>query len=64
MTQATTNPGLSKTAPKEWLSEYPSSPPSWMEPGVVGATWLEIPPGHENCVKSFVNPASSWVTFG
>ena len=33
-------------------------------PGVVGATWLEIPPGNENCLNSFFSPASSWVTFG
>jgi len=24
-----------------------------MEPGVVGATWLDMPPGNENCVNSF-----------
>ena len=42
--QATMSPGLSNAAPKAWLSEYPSSPPSWIEPGVVGATWLEMPP--------------------
>ena len=29
--------GLSSTAPKAWDKEYPSSPPSWMEPGVSGA---------------------------
>ena len=28
MTQATIRPGLSKAAPKAWLSEYPNSPPS------------------------------------
>ena len=33
-------------------------------PGVVGATWLEIPPGNENCLNSFFSPASSWLTFG
>ena len=44
MTQATISSGLSNAAPKAWLSEYPSSPPSWIDPGVVGATWLEIPP--------------------
>ena len=27
--------------------------------GVVGATWLEIPPGNENCLNSFFRPASS-----
>src|SRR5271155_3167379 len=53
MTQATIRSGLSNAAPKAWLSEYPSSPPSWIEPGVVGATWLEIPPGNENFVNSF-----------
>jgi len=31
----------------------------WIDPGVVGATWLEIPPGNENCVNSFFSPASS-----
>ena len=29
--------GLSNTAPKAWAMEYPSSPPSLMEPGVSGA---------------------------
>jgi hypothetical protein len=57
MMQATMRSGLSKAAPKAWLSEYPSSPPSWIDPGVVGATWLEIPPGKENCVKSRFRPA-------
>ena len=33
-------------------------------PGVVGATWLEIPPGNENCVNSFFSPASSWLMSG
>ena len=64
MTQATIRPGLSNAAPNAWLSEYPSSPPSWIDPGVVGATWLEIPPGKENCVNSFFSPASSWLTSG
>ena len=47
-TQATTRLGLSSTAPKAWLSEYPSSPPSWIEPGHSGDAWLGIPPGNEN----------------
>jgi hypothetical protein len=64
MTQATIRPGLSNAAPNAWLSEYPSSPPSWIDPGVVGATWLEIPPGKENWVNSFFSPASSWLTSG
>src|SRR5208337_4971347 len=50
--QATMSPGLSNAAPKAWLSDYPSSPPPWMEPGVDGATWLEMPPGKENCLNS------------
>lgn len=29
--------GLSKIAPTPWDSEYPNSPPSWMDPGVSGA---------------------------
>ena len=62
--QATIKSRLSNAAPKAWLSEYPSSPPSWIDPGVVGATWLEIPPGNENCLNSFLRPASSWVTSG
>ncbi len=63
-TQATIRPGLSNAAPKAWLSEYPSSPPSWIDPGVVGATWLEMPPGNENCLKSRCSPTSSWLTLG
>ena len=64
MTQATIRPGLSNAAPNAWLSEYPSSPPSWIDPGVVGATWLEIQPGNENCLNRFFSPASSWLTSG
>jgi len=30
--------GVVENGPKAWLSEYPSSPPSWIDPGVVGAT--------------------------
>src|ERR1039458_7033240 len=52
-TQATTRLGLSNTAPKEWLSEQPSSPPSWIEPGHSGEAWLGMPPGNENWRKSF-----------
>ncbi len=44
--------------------EYPSSPPSWMEPGVSGATWLGMPPGKENCLKSFCIPSRSWLMLG
>ncbi len=32
--------------------------------GGFGATWLGIPPGKENCLKSFLRPASSWVMLG
>ena len=63
-TQAAMRSGLSSTAPKAWAREYPSSPPSWMEPGVSGATWLGMPPGKENCLKSFFSPASSWLMLG
>src|ERR1019366_1867447 len=63
-THATTRFGLSNTAPKEWLSEYPSSPPSWIDPGHSGDAWLGIPPGNENCKKSFRSPASSWLILG
>src|ERR1039457_702149 len=62
--QATMRLGLSNTAPNEWLSEYPNSPPSWIDPGVSGEAWLGIPPGNENCVKSFFRPASSRLIFG
>ena len=37
--------GLSKMAPQACAIEYPSSPPSCMEPGVSGAQWLGTPPG-------------------
>ena len=56
--------GLSKTEPKAWAIEYPNSPPSLIEPGVSGATWLEIPPGKENCLQSLLIPSSSKLTFG
>src|SRR5271169_2161028 len=63
-TQATTRSGLSNTAPNAWLSEYPNSPPSWIDPGHSGEAWLGIPPGNENCVKSFLSPASSPLMLG
>jgi len=63
-TQAAMRSGLSATAPKAWAREYPSSPPSLMEPGVSGATWLGTPPGKENCLNSFRMPSSSWVMLG
>src|SRR5580700_7581857 len=63
-TQATIKSGLSNTAPNEWLSEYPSSPPSCIDPGHSGDTWLGMPPGNENCLNSFRSPASSWEMFG
>ena len=55
---------MSSTAPYAWASEYPSSPPSLIEPGVSGATWEETPPGKENCLHSFFSPSSSWVILG
>jgi hypothetical protein len=58
-TQATTRFGLSSAAPYAWASEYPSSPPSWIDPGVSGATWLGMPPGKENWVNSRFMPAAS-----
>ena len=36
----------------------------WMLPGVSGATWLGIPPGKLNCLKSRCIPSSSWLMFG
>ena len=51
--------GLSNTAPNAWLSEYPSSPPSWIEPGHSAEAWLGTPPGNENCVNNRLSPASS-----
>ena len=32
--------------------------------GHSGETWLGIPPGNENCLKSFCSPASSGVMLG
>jgi hypothetical protein len=32
---------------------YPSSPPSWIEPGVSGVQWLPMPPEKENCLNSW-----------
>src|SRR5579859_2485417 len=64
MTQATVSPGLSKTAPKAWLREYPNSPPSWIDPGHSGDTWLGIPPGKENCLNKRCKPSSSRLILG
>ena len=55
---------LSSTAPAAWAKLYPNSPPSWILPGVSGATCEEIPPGKENCLHSFFKPSSSSVIFG
>src|ERR1700733_14299737 len=63
ITHATVSAGLSKTAPKAWLKEYPSSPPSCIDPGHSAEAWLGIPPGKENWVKRRFNPASSWLIF-
>ena len=52
--QAAIRSGLSNTAPNECAREYPSSPPSLMEPGVSGATWLEIPPGKRELLTQFL----------
>src|SRR5437868_1609199 len=47
---------------RAWLIEYPSSPPSWIDPGVSGATWLGTPPGNENWRKRRCMPSPSRVT--
>ena len=56
-TQQTSRSGLSNAAPKACASAYPSSPPSWIDPGVSGATWLGIPPGNENWRNSLRSPS-------
>ena len=63
-THAAIRSGLSKTAPKAWERAYPSSPPSWIDPGVSGATWLGIPPGKENCRNNLRIPSSFRGTSG
>ena len=64
MTHAATSPGLSNTAPNAWTSAYPSSPPSWIDPGVGTLTWLGTPDGVENCRKSRRMPATPGATSG
>ena len=63
-TAIASRPGLSMTAPNAWTSTYPSSPPSWIEPGVVTETWLGMPPGLENWRNRWFIPCSSCVTRG
>jgi hypothetical protein len=63
-THTATRSGLSSTAPYAWESEYPSSPPSWIEPGVSGATCDGTPPGKENWVNSRAIPVPSRDTRG
>src|SRR5262249_5451027 len=58
-TAATIRLGLSKAAPQACDSTYPSSPPSWIEPGVSGVQWLPIPPGNENCLNNSRRPRAS-----
>jgi len=55
---------LESFAEYAWLRAYPSSPPSWMLPGVSGATWLGIPPGKLNCLNSLLIPSRSWLISG
>ncbi len=64
MTHGTSRSGLSKAAPYACSSEYPSSPPSWIEPGSSGETWLGTPPGNENCLNSRFMPRSSRLMSG
>src|SRR5713101_3100517 len=61
ITQKTLRSGLSKAAPYACVSAYPSSPPSWIEPGVSGAAWLGMPPGNENCLNSRCIPPAQAV---
>src|SRR5262249_43911200 len=63
-TAATISSGLSNAAPQACERQYPSSPPSWIEPGVSGVPWLSIPPGKENCLKSCCIPSSSSLQSG
>jgi hypothetical protein len=42
----------------------PARRPRGWSPGVSGATWLGMPPGKENCLKSFCMPSSSRVMLG
>src|ERR1017187_2900512 len=44
-TQATIKPGLSNTAPNEWLSESPNSPPLVDRAGRLGRRMAGYPPG-------------------
>src|SRR5213079_1753920 len=64
ITQQAIRSGLSNTAPYACSSAYPSSPPSWMDPGVSGAAWLGIPPGNENCLNNLCRPSSFCRMFG
>src|SRR4051794_1364912 len=50
-TTVTSRSGLSNAAPNACEIEYPSSPPSWIEPGVSGVQWLPTPPGKLNSLK-------------
>ena len=61
---ATIRFGLSNAAPQACESTYPSSPPSWMEPGVSGVQWLPMPPGNENAWKKRRSPSSSRLRSG
>ena len=56
MTQATIRPGLSNAAPNAWLSEYPSSPPSWIDPGVVGRDVAGDPAGERELLEQLLQP--------
>ena len=63
-TATTSRSGLSNAAPKACERLYPSSPPSWIEPGVSGVQWLPMPPGKENSRKSWSIPSASSPLFG
>jgi len=63
ITHATIKSELSNAAPKAWLSESPVRP-FVNRPGVVGATWLEIPAGKRKLFEQPFHPAFVWLMFG
>ena len=63
-TTGTINSGLSMTAPNATARAYPSSPPSWMEPGTSAFICEGNPLGVENPAIRLSRPALSIVYRG
>ena len=63
-TQATSEVRVVERGTEGVDQRVPSSPPSWIDPGVGTLTWLGMPPGVENWRTSRVSPIDVRETWG